>query len=383
MTGCSTDPPQNYAIHIRTVYNGGPEDIENFITKPIEKALTNFPDAIRMESISKTGISIVMLEFKGSTDRKEKKRQVVDAVNKLVDEKNFPQNLSQEPHVYIVDESYWPVVTVDLENKSMDPLAFEECVMELQEEILAENSIANVTVTGASERYVLINLNEEKLKKAKLEPDEVSDFLAYQLTGTFDFLNGSFANLKSMEDWKFEKITTAGFTIRIDVGSFSDGSISTWVMDGNCPVSIGELADEILYCGEKKAPYTVSLQISKQFDKSTKEIVELVKKILKKKERNCLGDYTVTERPESDSPRDVFDIYAESEADCYFEIDRDLCMGWHITPGKVAEEIFDIKIIYPQITCDEILETEIICHSYEGELFKVPIKDFILNNNGD
>jgi HAE1 family hydrophobic/amphiphilic exporter-1 len=48
--------------------NAAPEEIENLLTKPLEEAVGTVPNLKRVKSISKEGLSAVMLEFGWGTD---------------------------------------------------------------------------------------------------------------------------------------------------------------------------------------------------------------------------------------------------------------------------------------------------------------------------
>ena len=56
-------------ITVSTPYPGsGPEEIEKFITTPLEGALSSIAGIKRVNSISKEGISVITLEFHWGTD---------------------------------------------------------------------------------------------------------------------------------------------------------------------------------------------------------------------------------------------------------------------------------------------------------------------------
>ena len=56
-------------LTVRTAYEGAaPAEIENLISKPVEEALGVVKNLVKMESISRTGQSDIVLEFAWGTD---------------------------------------------------------------------------------------------------------------------------------------------------------------------------------------------------------------------------------------------------------------------------------------------------------------------------
>ena len=59
----------NVQVQIATEANGrSPEEIERFVTVPIEIALTGLPGIVEMRSLNKSGLSIITLVFTDKTD---------------------------------------------------------------------------------------------------------------------------------------------------------------------------------------------------------------------------------------------------------------------------------------------------------------------------
>src|SRR5699024_7504240 len=59
-----TDFINNQFQVITTAPNLGTEDIEQFVTFPVELAMANLPDVIELRSISRFGLSVVTIVFK-------------------------------------------------------------------------------------------------------------------------------------------------------------------------------------------------------------------------------------------------------------------------------------------------------------------------------
>lgn len=70
-------------VSIATIYPGAsPQDIENLITKPIEKQLKSINGIKKISSNSVSDFSLVIAEFNTDQDPKVCKQRVSDAVDK-------------------------------------------------------------------------------------------------------------------------------------------------------------------------------------------------------------------------------------------------------------------------------------------------------------
>ena len=79
------------------------EDIENLITKEIEKEVKAINGIKKITSNSVQNTSSVIIEFDTDIDVTEAKRDVQDAVNRAVPE--LPEDLLKNPEVYEIDIS--------------------------------------------------------------------------------------------------------------------------------------------------------------------------------------------------------------------------------------------------------------------------------------
>ena len=85
-------------IIVQTVYPGtSPENMENLVTKPIEKEVKNLTGIKKVTSNSFQDFSVVIVEFNTGVEIKDAKQEVKDAVDKARTE--LPQNLPNEPEV--------------------------------------------------------------------------------------------------------------------------------------------------------------------------------------------------------------------------------------------------------------------------------------------
>lgn len=71
----------------------GAQEVEQFITAPIELALSNIPDVIEKRSISRSGISVITVVFRDATDIYWARQQVGERLKEA--ENNIPKNAGE------------------------------------------------------------------------------------------------------------------------------------------------------------------------------------------------------------------------------------------------------------------------------------------------
>ena len=101
-------------ISVATIYVGNsPADIENLVTRPIEKQIKSISGArvIKVQSTSQTDFSLIVVEFDTDVKTDLAKRKVKDAVDKA--RTDLPQDLTAEPDVQEFAFSEMPIMYVN------------------------------------------------------------------------------------------------------------------------------------------------------------------------------------------------------------------------------------------------------------------------------
>ena len=98
-----------------------PKDIENLITRPIEKQLKGISGAKvnKINSISQTDYSLIVVEFDTDVKTEIAKQKVKDAIDKA--QTDLPTNLTQLPNVQEFAFSEMPIMFVNVSG-SYDPM---------------------------------------------------------------------------------------------------------------------------------------------------------------------------------------------------------------------------------------------------------------------
>lgn len=94
-------------IIVQTINPGtSPENMENLVSKPIEKQLKNITGIKKVTSNSFQDFSVVIAEFNTDVKVEKAKKDVQDGVDKAKSDPNgLPKNLPNEPEVKDIDAS--------------------------------------------------------------------------------------------------------------------------------------------------------------------------------------------------------------------------------------------------------------------------------------
>ncbi len=149
-------------IYIGTIYPGNsPVDIENLITRPIEKELKSLTGVDEMTSTSIQDYSTILVSFDFSVPVNEALQDVKDAVDKAKAE--LPSDLDTDPDIFELDLSDMPIMNVNLYgNQSIEQIrGYAEY---LQDEIEALPQIKEVEIRGVLKQEVNILVNLQKME---------------------------------------------------------------------------------------------------------------------------------------------------------------------------------------------------------------------------
>ena len=163
-------------IMVQTPYAGNPPvDIENLITRPLEKEIESVQGIKEINSTSSQGFSLILVEFNTDVDIDKALQDVKDAVDKA--ERELPDDLRTDPTVQDIDFSEFPIVNINLSgNYSID--ALNDYGEYLQEEIEEVDQISKVEIKGVNDREVQVNVDPFKLEAVGLTFRDIENAVA-------------------------------------------------------------------------------------------------------------------------------------------------------------------------------------------------------------
>lgn len=151
-------------VFVGTPYPGNsPADIENLVTRPIEKEIQGIEGIKEIRSGSQQDYSSVIVEFNTGVDINAALQDVKDAVDEA--ESELPQDIPEEPNVRELDFSDMPIMTVNISGDypQQQLKSYSEYLQDRIEEV---NEISQANLTGDLERQININANLFEMEAA-------------------------------------------------------------------------------------------------------------------------------------------------------------------------------------------------------------------------
>lgn len=158
-------------ILVTTPYPGtSPEDMENLVTRPIEKQVKGLTGVKTVSSNSIQDFSSIAVEFNTDVDVAVAKQRVKDAVDKA--KSDLPNNLPTDPNVMEIDFSEIPIMYINISGP-YDLQQLKSYAEQAQDKIESLPEITRVDIIGALEREVQINVDMFKMQAASLTFNDI------------------------------------------------------------------------------------------------------------------------------------------------------------------------------------------------------------------
>jgi multidrug efflux pump subunit AcrB len=164
-------------ILVQTFYPGtSPTDIENLVTKPLEKGLKSINGVKKITSSSVQDFSSIAIEFRTGVKVADAKQKVKDEVDKA--KKDLPMaDIKQGPDVKDIDLSEIPIENINLSGKyNLDRI--KKYAEMAQDQIEGLKEITRVDILGALDREIQVNVDMYKLQAASLTFNDIITMIA-------------------------------------------------------------------------------------------------------------------------------------------------------------------------------------------------------------
>ena len=178
-------PKENYPeINIPTIYIGvvypgnSPEDMENLITRHIEKEINSITDVTEIRSTAIQDYSTTIVEFDFDVDVSEALMDVKDAVDKARSE--LPSDLDQEPNIFKLDFASIPFININLSGDNYTLEQLNDYAEYLEDEIEKLAQVSKVEIRGSLEKEISIEVDKGKLEAAKVSFRDIEDAINYE-----------------------------------------------------------------------------------------------------------------------------------------------------------------------------------------------------------
>ena len=181
ITKFTTTPKEQFpdivipTIYIQTIYVGNsPKDIENLVTKPIEKQLKSITGAKinKITSTSQQDYSAIVVEFDTEVKTDVALQKVKDAVDKS--KQDLPTDLTQQPTALEVSFSDQPIMYVNISG-NYDLQRLKKYADDMQDDLENLPQLNRVDIVGAPEREFQINVDRPRMEAAGVTFDQINN----------------------------------------------------------------------------------------------------------------------------------------------------------------------------------------------------------------
>ncbi len=202
-------PKENFPdITVPTIFistiNGGnsPTNIENTITRPIEKRLKSISGVKKFTSNSLQDVSVIVVEFHTDVKVDVAKQKVRDAVDEA--RTDMPQVLTSEPVIKEIAFSEIPIMYINVAG-NFELKQLKKYAEDLQDRIEGLKEINEAKLVGALDREIQVNLDAYKMQAAQLTLGDIQRAIGQEnlsITGGNVPLNGMKPTLSIKSEFK-------------------------------------------------------------------------------------------------------------------------------------------------------------------------------------
>ena len=165
-------------VYVSTIYPGtSPTDMENLVTRPIEKQIKSITGA-KIRNIKSTSIqdySSILVEFETDVVVDDAKQKVKDAVDKA--KTDLPTDLTSPPDVIEVAFSDLPIMFVNVSG-NYDGMKLKEYAEKLQDRFETLAEVSKADIVGAPEREIQINVDKLRMDAAGVTFNDIANSIA-------------------------------------------------------------------------------------------------------------------------------------------------------------------------------------------------------------
>ncbi len=165
-------------VYVGTAYPGNsPVDMENLITRPIEKELKSLNNVKDIKSTSVQDFSSIVVEFNPGVEISKAIQDVKDAVDKSKSE--LPSDLDQDPDVIEINTSDFPIMNVNLSGNYTEE-ELKKFGEYLEDEIEKLPEISKAELRGTVEREIRIDADIYKMEALGVSFSDISDAVSQE-----------------------------------------------------------------------------------------------------------------------------------------------------------------------------------------------------------
>lgn len=163
-------------IMVSTPYPGAsPADIENLVTRPLEKQIKGLSGVKKVTSTSMQDFSSIVIEFNTDVIVTEAKQRAKDAIDKA--RTDLPNDLPQDPTATEIDFSEIPIMYINISG-NYDLAKLKKYAEKAQDRLEELKEITRVDIVGALEREIQIDVDMNKMQAATVTFSDIERAVA-------------------------------------------------------------------------------------------------------------------------------------------------------------------------------------------------------------
>ncbi len=164
-------------MRITVHYSGATaDDVEHFVTRPIEEELRGVDGIYRVTSNSSSGVASINVELEPNLDNKS---EVITDIKNTVMDVNLPEDILDDPQFRVFKTSQKAIVDIAVYPTDVHLLntarrqALQQVALALENRLLSRPEISRVEYSGYLQPEIQIELNPNKLRAYNLSFNQV------------------------------------------------------------------------------------------------------------------------------------------------------------------------------------------------------------------
>jgi len=273
------------SVYVRTVYPGAAsQEVESEVSQVLEDAIATVSGIDELRSISSDGMSIVMVTFNLKRNIDAGVQDMRDAVGSVLN--RLPPGLDP-PVVQKQDTDSSPIITLAVSGPRTQSELFLLADRYVKNVIESAPGVGQVTIAGAADRAVQVNIDAKQLAAHRLSILQVRDALAWQ--------NAEVPGGRVDEGFRERALRTLGRVPH--ARDFPDLAVATV---GGTTVRLSDLGEvrdatkEVRTLARLNGKPAVVLQVQRQSGENTVRVIEGVKNRLARSRDMLPSDIEVT-----------------------------------------------------------------------------------------
>jgi len=277
-------------ISVSTIYVGNsPKDIENLVTRPIEKQLKGISGAKvnKIQSTSQADYSLIVVEFDTDVKTEIAKQKVKDAIDKA--RTDLPTDLTQEPDVQEFAFSEMPIMFVNISG-DYDGIKLKQYADKMQDRIEELSEVTRAEIVGAPEREIQVNVDPYKMTVSRISFTDIENAISrenHDITGGLievgDMkrtlkIKGQFATAADMQDIVVRSSAQGASVYLRDIAEIRDTikeRDSYARLDGKNVVTLNivkRAGENLINCADKVKAIVADMQEKQELPKDLKVV---------------------------------------------------------------------------------------------------------------